>query len=975
MTKRTAVLSLAVVCSAVMAMWAAPAAADFVVRETFTYPDNTSLTGETPELGGPWATHSGTADQLQVVGGAAKVVQTTQSEDVNVLFANGEVAGAGETFYAGFDLTVTATSVVTHYFAHFNVNNSTFTTRVFLTTFTGGDYTLGISDTSTMGATWATGLTFNTTYRIVISYNFDTKTSKLWVNPTQESDPSIQAVGTTSQAIKAFALREASGSGTTTETIDNLCVATTFVEALTCTAPTTGACCNGTNCTVVTPAQCSAGGGVYQGDGTTCSPVNPCVPPPTGACCNGLDCTVVTQTVCVAGGGSYQGDDTSCDPNPCLGPSAACCVETTCQMATFSGCNALGGRWYADQDCATFTCPTLPQGLIINELDCDQPGVDTLEFIELYDGGVGNTSLDGYIVVLYNGSTDVSYLTIDLTGYSTNAAGYFLIGSPALPGSDISIDPGSSGWLQNGQDGVALYYDSAANFPNGTVVKTSYLIDAIVYDTNDADDPELLVLLNPGQPQVDEGTDGQKSNQRCPNGSGGARNTDTYQLWAATPKAPNFCAPPLTGACCVEAACTIITPADCATAGGTYLGDGSTCTNVVCGCQTAAGAKAQQGIQDASGVIVCDVVVSNLTNLINSATVKSFQVQDATGGMTVFASTSIIDALLLNDGDPIQEGHTITISGTTDEYNGLFELSQGPPLPLKVLAKSGAITPVTPEPVLAADLQAGNPTAELIESKLVKLLGVTFVDTGNFTGLTNYNVTDGLNVAVVRIATESLDLVGTPIPTGPVDIVGIVTQYDTTAPYDAGYQLLPRSLADITPAEVGCTCPGNTTDDANNRVDENDIPTFIQALLEITPHECADVNGDEVVDGRDIQLFVERALALTPCGPVEPPSRAIVQCTVPPCQGDQIGVGYCHYEVIAEAVPGFISCIGYGLDEGVLFCVPCDGQCPPQDTVETFKWVDRIGPGVHCYFKARVYQPLTPCYVSCPGGLIFDNYP
>jgi len=742
-----------------------------------------------------------------------------------------------------------------------------------------------------------------------------------------------------------------------------------------CGGPATGACCNGTNCTVVTPAQCSAGGGVYQGDGTTCSPVNPCVAPPTGACCNGLDCTVVTQPVCLAGGGSYQGDDTSCDPNPCLGPSAACCVETTCQMATFSGCNALGGRWYGGQDCGTFSCPVLPQGLIINELDCDQPGNDTLEFIELYDGGVGNTPLTGYIVVLYNGANDLSYRTIDLTGFSTNAAGYFLIGSLALPGSDIALDPGSAGWLQNGPDAAALYYDSAANFPNGTGVKTSYLIDAIVYGTNDPVATGLLPLLNPGQGQVDEGTDGQNSNQRCPNGSGGARNTDTYQLWAPTPKAPNVCSPPLTGACCVTTTCQVLTPAACAAANGTYFGDGSTCTNVVCGCQTAASAKAQQGVQDGSGVVVCDVVVSNLTDLVNSATVKSFHVQDATGGMTVFGSNSIIDNLLLNGGDPIQEGHTITIAGTTDEFNGLFELVQGPPLPLKVLAKSGAITPVTPEPILAADLQAGNPTAEVLESKLVKLLGVTFVDSGNFTGLTNYNVTDGLNVAVVRIATESLDLVGTPIPTGPVDIVGIVTQYDTTAPYDAGYQVLPRSLADITPADVGCTCPGNTTDDANNRVDENDIPTFIQALLEITPHECADVNGDEVVDGRDIQLFVERALALTPCGPVEPPSRAIVQCTVPPCQGDQIGVGFCHYEVIAEPVPGFISCIGYGLDEGVLFCVPCDGQCPPQDTVETFKWVDRIGPGVHCFFKARVYQPLTPCYVSCPGGLVFNNYP
>ena len=40
----------------------------------------------------------------------------------------------------------------------------------------------------------------------------------------------------------------------------------------------------------------------------------------------------------------------------------------------------------------------------INEVDSDTPGTDALEFIELTDGGIGNTPLDGLVVVLYNGS-------------------------------------------------------------------------------------------------------------------------------------------------------------------------------------------------------------------------------------------------------------------------------------------------------------------------------------------------------------------------------------------------------------------------------------------------------------------------------------------------------------------------------------------------------------------------------------------
>jgi hypothetical protein len=37
----------------------------------------------------------------------------------------------------------------------------------------------------------------------------------------------------------------------------------------------TGACCFGTSCSILTAAACSLLGGVYQGDGTLCSP-NPC---------------------------------------------------------------------------------------------------------------------------------------------------------------------------------------------------------------------------------------------------------------------------------------------------------------------------------------------------------------------------------------------------------------------------------------------------------------------------------------------------------------------------------------------------------------------------------------------------------------------------------------------------------------------------------------------------------------------------
>jgi hypothetical protein len=188
--------------------------------------------------------------------------------------------------------------------------------------------------------------------------------------------------------------------------------------------------------------------------------------------------------------------------------------------------------------------PVVANNIIINELDSDTPGTDAAEFVELYDGGVGNTSLTGLVLVFYNGATDTSYRTIDLTGKITNAQGYYTIGNAAVPGVDLTF-PGNT--LQNGEDAVALYAASAAAFPNGTAVTTANLRDALVYDTADPDDPGLLVLLNAGQPQVDESSGTAPdvdSIGRCPNGDGGARNTTTYVARTPTPDAANNCPPP-----------------------------------------------------------------------------------------------------------------------------------------------------------------------------------------------------------------------------------------------------------------------------------------------------------------------------------------------------------------------------------------------------------------------------------------------
>jgi predicted extracellular nuclease len=215
-------------------------------------------------------------------------------------------------------------------------------------------------------------------------------------------------------------------------------------------------------------------------------------------------------------------------------------------------CPDISGSWnmHDFSDYSDYTpgsanaCGSPTADVLINEVDADTPGTDTLEFVELFDGGTGSTALDGLTVVFFNGSDDASYDAFDLDGYSTNGDGYFVLGNAGVSPTP-SIIFGSNG-LQNGADAVALYAGNAADFPNDTAVTTAGLIDAIVYDTNDGDDSGLLPLLNAGQPQVNEGGGGSSasdSNQRCPNGSGGLRNTDTYEQWAPTPGEANLCEP------------------------------------------------------------------------------------------------------------------------------------------------------------------------------------------------------------------------------------------------------------------------------------------------------------------------------------------------------------------------------------------------------------------------------------------------
>ncbi len=190
--------------------------------------------------------------------------------------------------------------------------------------------------------------------------------------------------------------------------------------------------------------------------------------------------------------------------------------------------------------------PPVATNVIINEVDSDTPGADVAEFIELYDGGVGNTSLTGLVLVFFNGSNDLSYAAFDLDGFIDQRSGLFHDRQRrrARRGSDFRRQR----VLQNGADAVALFAGNASDFPNNTAITTTNLQDAMVYDTDDADDSGLLVLLNAGQPQVNEngGGSGDHAVERPLSEWHGRRQQHVaYQQAVPSPgRTANACAPP-----------------------------------------------------------------------------------------------------------------------------------------------------------------------------------------------------------------------------------------------------------------------------------------------------------------------------------------------------------------------------------------------------------------------------------------------
>ncbi|MFC7356435.1 T9SS type A sorting domain-containing protein [Jejudonia soesokkakensis] len=458
--------------------------------------------------------------------------------------------------------------------------------------------------------------------------------------------------------------------------------------------------------------------------------------------------------------------------------------------------------------------------IVINEVDSDQTSTDTTEFIELLSD-TPNFSLNGYIVVLFNGSNDTSYETVDLTGFTTDANGYFIIGSDATPGVDIMLGPDNT--IQNGTDAIAIYQDSAATFPDGTAPTTTNLIDAVVYTTGDGDDEGLRMALGLST-FYDEDANGMKDTESIQRASDG-----TYCTGAPTLRLMNIdCGTVCPLQVSVESVvCDAVTSGtDTYTTTLSFTGGGTETYTIAATDGTVGG---DDPTTDASGTITITGVdegadftytitstTCSISNMINApdcipasdvATIAelragtlgvdytltgevllTFQkmernqkwIEDATAAILIDDPAGVITTTY-------SEGDGITgISGTLTEFGDLlqFRPTMDPGAP------SSTGNTLTPQAITQAMYDA-NPTD--YESELIALTNVLYTDGDGTTVFeidTDYAL-DG-TVTVHRTSIEEADYIGQLVPFNPIPTFVALGSSFNGAP-----QLLVRRGSDI----------------------------------------------------------------------------------------------------------------------------------------------------------------------------------
>lgn len=151
--------------------------------------------------------------------------------------------------------------------------------------------------------------------------------------------------------------------------------------------------------------------------------------------------------------------------------------------------------------------------------------------------------------------------------------------------------------------------------------------------------------------------------------------------------------------------------------------------------------------------------------------------QDSTAGIAIYDFPFSQSAL---------RGDSVTITGTLKDYNQLMEID---PVTNYTIHSSGNALP-SPQVITPDQIN------ESVEGELLRINGVVFNNSGaTFSSNTSYVFSSGGQSAEIFVRSNH-PLIGQVIPSNPVDIIGLGSQYDYSNPY-AGYQLILRDTNDI----------------------------------------------------------------------------------------------------------------------------------------------------------------------------------
>ena len=167
--------------------------------------------------------------------------------------------------------------------------------------------------------------------------------------------------------------------------------------------------------------------------------------------------------------------------------------------------------------------------------------------------------------------------------------------------------------------------------------------------------------------------------------------------------------------------------------------------------------------------------------------------QDAGGGIKVW----LYDAA---NGYPVSLGDSLTVTSRVAQHNGITELGTATAY-TEITFHGPARSLPPPLPITCAELEASfHPDyTEPNEGRLIRLDNLTITG-GDWPESPGGNsliwVDDGSAEARLYIDADT-PLNGSPQPADGFSIVGLLAQYDTSAPYTSGYQLAPRFLTDV----------------------------------------------------------------------------------------------------------------------------------------------------------------------------------